>query len=244
MRVALRCRNWGAARLTVVAGVMIASPVLAEVELGPRDPVSIVLFGSLETGPTKTFASTGLKRAIAGGLDASGFRVLAKIGGAIEPANRAPPRGTAYKSEAQLLLGYEWRLGDSFVALYAGPDQESEQRDATRNPIIRHRFGARLQAELWATPGERIMLQASAYAATLDRRFWGRLAAGWSIAPELYLGPEIEAYQQSRYSKLRLGLHLTGIRLFGLSWRISGGWQNTSDRPSETYVTLGAQWRR
>ena len=30
-----------------------------------------------------------------------------------------------YKAESQALLGYEWRIGDSFLALYAGSDAES-----------------------------------------------------------------------------------------------------------------------
>ncbi|MBA4335055.1 MAG: hypothetical protein C0420_09145 [Methylobacterium sp.] len=64
------------------------------------------------------------------------------------------------------------------------------------------------------------------------------------LSQDVYAGPEVEAYRAGDYTKLRLGLHLTGLRLFGVVWRLSGGWQRTSDRPSEAYATLGVHWLR
>jgi hypothetical protein len=226
----------------------LALPAAAATLENPH-PISLVLFGSIEAGPAKTFAAIGLKRALGGGgLDASGFRLLVKLGGARERANRSPPHGTAWKVEAQTLLGYEWRIGDSFLSLYAGTDYEGEQRPCGCGVVTTARYGQRLQADLWATPLPDMMLQASAYASTLDRRIWGRIAPGWALPDVLpesaYIGPEIELYRQRGYRKLRLGLHLTGIRLFGLTWRLSGGWQHSSDRSGEAYATLGLHWRR
>jgi hypothetical protein len=232
-----------------VATAMLAGPAMADdEETDERSPLSTVLFGSLEAGPTKTFLAVGLKKALTGGLATSGFRTLLKVGGSQEQARRERPHGLAYKSEAQALLGYEWRIGDTFVALYAGSDYEGEQREGPLGTVMTSRYGARLQGDLWMTPTSATMLQAGAYVSTLDRRLWGRVAAGWLVPQtlqpgNLYLGPEIEAYRAHDYTKLRLGLHLTGLRLFGVSWRISGGWQNTSDRPSEAYATLGVHWQ-
>jgi len=237
-------------RLAACASVLLPLPALAEDEAGERPPISAVLFGSLEAGPAKTFAAAGMKRAFGtAGLDASGFRALLNIGMSREQANRSPPHGTAYKAEAQTLIGYEWRIGDVFVSLYAGFDYESEQRPCSCGVVTTSRYGQRIQADLWATPMPDMMLQASAYASTLDRRLWGKLAPGW-VLPQgfqpqlLYLGPEIEAYRERSYSKFRLGLHLSGLRVLNLNWRLSAGWQRTSDRPSEAYATLGAYWRR
>ncbi len=218
-------------------------------ETEERSPLSTVIFGSLEAGPTKTFIAIGMKKALTGGLAASGFRALLKVGGSQEQAQRQRPYGIAYKSEAQALLGYEWRIGDTFLSLYAGSDYEGEQREEALATLVTNRYGARLHGDLWMTPTPDTMLQASAYASTIDGRLWGRVAPGWLLPQDLplkgvYLGPEIEAYRERAYSKLRLGLHLTGLRLLGLSWRISGGWQSTSDRPSEVYATLGVHWLR
>jgi hypothetical protein len=229
---------------------MLACPAMAEDEEGDeRSPLSSVIFGSLEAGPTKTFMAVGMKKALTWGLATSGFRALFKVGGSQEQVRRQRPYGTAYKSEAQALVGYEWRIGDTFLSLYAGSDYEGEQREDPLATFVTHRYGARLQGDLWMTPTPTTMLQASAYASTIDGRVWGRVAPGW-LLPQgspldgAYLGPEIEAYRESDYSKFRLGVHLTGLRLFGLSWRLSGGWQDTSDRPSEAYATLGLHWRR
>lgn len=234
---------------------MLVSPAMAEdAETEERSPLSTVLFGSLEAGPTKTLVSTGLKAAIGGGLATSGFRTMLKIGGAQEQARRQRPRGIAYKSEAQALIGYEWRIGDSFLSLYAGSDYEGEQREEPRGTVTTGRYGARLHGDLWMTPSEGTMLQASAYVSTLDSRVWGRVAAGWLLpqavrlasfqSDGVHIGPEIEAYRGRDYHKLRLGLHLTGLRLFGLTWRLSGGVQKTSDRHAEAYATLGLHWQR
>jgi len=229
---------------------MLASPVNAEdADTEERSPLSTVLFASLEAGPTKTFVSGGMKSALGAGLASSGFRTMLKIGGSQEEARRQRPRGIAYKSEAQALIGYEWRIGDTFLSLYAGSDYEGEQRQEPLGTVTTSRYGARLHADLWMTPTQGTMLQASAYASTLDGRLWGRVAPGWLVPQGVYLdgaylGPEIEAYRGRDYHKLRLGLHLTGLRFLGLNWRISGGWQRTSDDPSQAYATLGVHWQR
>lgn len=244
--VAYGCVIAAAARLAAVAALTLASPAIADdEETQERSGLSSsVLFGSLEAGPAKTFVSAGMKTALWSGLSSSGFRTMLKIGGAQEQPRRQSPHGIAYKSEAQTLIGYEWRVGDTFLALYAGSDYEGEQREEPRGTVTTGRYGARLQGDLWMTPAEGTMLQASAYASTLDGRLWGRVAPGWRLPQGFHLGPEVEAYRGRDYRKLRLGLHLTGLRLFGLTWRVSGGWQRTSDHASQAYATLGVLWRR
>lgn len=210
-----------------------------------RAPLSMVIFGSMEAGPAKTFLSVGMKRALGSGLAQSGFRLFVKAGGSQEQTRRHAPRGTTYKAENQALIGYEWRIGDSFLALYAGSDFQSEQRIEPFGPsFVETRYGARLQADLWSTPMPGMMLQANAYASTLNGRLWARVAPGWQVPLGFYAGPEFEAYRERDYRKLRLGLHLTGLRLLGLEWRLTGGWQRASDRPSAFYATLGLHWLR
>lgn len=240
--------GWGKAGLAGLAIVFAAAAfdsARAEEDEDEYSPISMVIFGSMEAGPTKTFVSVGMKRAIGGGIADSGFRLFLKAGGSQEQTRRSSPHGTTYKAESQAMLGYEWRIRDSFLAVYAGSDTESEQRIETFGPsLVSTRYGARLQADLWAVPADGMMLQANAYGSSLNGRLWARLAPGWQMPAGFYMGPEIEAYRERDYRKLRLGLHLTGLRFLGLEWRLSGGWQNTSDRPSEAYGTLGLHWLR
>lgn len=236
------------AGLAGLAISLAAAPICtasAEEEDARRSPLSMVVFGSMEAGPTKAFASVGMKRAIGGGLTESGFRLFVKAGGSQEQTRRRRPRGITYKSEAQALLGYEWRIGDSFLALYAGSDAESEQRVESLGPsFISARYGARVQADLWIVPSPGTAVQANGYVSSLNGRFWARLAPGWQMPAGFYLGPEIEIYRERDYRKLRLGLHLTGLRFLGLEWRLSGGLQSTSDRSATCYGTLGVHWLR
>lgn len=219
-----------------------ADPALME-----RPPLSMVIFGSLEADAGKTHGSIGFKRAFGsfGGLDASGFRLGAKWGASVEPAHRKPTQGSLYRSEFHMLLGYEWRIGDSFLALSAGPETAAAYRETRWHASFEHRRAVRLQADFWSTPTENSFLQANAYAVLSDGgRSWGRLAPGWRLIGDLYLGPEIEAYRERDYHKVRLGLHLTGLHLFRLDWRLATGFQKTSDRKTGAYVTLGLHWKR
>lgn len=216
-----------------------------EGEEAERSPLSMVIFGSMEAGPTKTFLSVGMKRAIGGGLSQSGFRFFVKAGGAQEQTRRHKPHGVTYKAESQALLGYEWRVGDSFLALYAGSDTESEQRIESFGPsFVGTRYGARVQADLWIVPSPGTVIQANGYVSSLNGRYWTRIAPGWQMPAGFYLGPEFEIYRERDYRKLRLGMHLTGLRFLGLEWRLSGGLQSTSDRSSAYYGTLGLHWLR
>jgi hypothetical protein len=233
-----------AAALAVGWAVIFVCPARAGHEAEDRSPLSTVIFGSLEAGPTKTFLSVGMKRALSGTLSTSGFRIMVKAGGSQEQVDPLRQRGVAYKSESQALLGYEWRIGDSFVSLYAGSDLESEQREHAAGIDVSRRYGVRLQGDLWAIPTPDTMVHASAYVSSLDARLWARLSPGWMLPQGFYAGPEIEAYREREYGKLRIGLHLTGVRLLGLNWRLSGGWQRTSDRPHEAYGTVGLHWQR
>lgn len=238
-----------ATALAAVTAAPLTVPAFADDVDEERSRLSTVIFGSLDTGPTKAYASVGFKRAIGGGLDSSGFRIMTKAGGSQEQGRRQSPRGLTTKSEAQALLGYEWRIGETFVALYAGSDVESERREIPIDTSFTLRYGARLHGDFWTTPTEVSMLHASAYVSSVNGRAWARLSGGWLLPPWIisqraYLGPEVEAYRERDYRKLRLGLHVTGLRLLGLEWRLSGGVQMANQQPAELYATLGLHWLR
>lgn len=212
-----------------------------------RPPLSMVVFGSLESGAGKTYGSIGVKRAFGafGGLDASGFRLEAKWGASVEPVHRKPSLGRLYRTEFHTLLGYEWRIDDSFLTLSAGPAVEAAYREVRRSLHFEHHRALRLQADFWSRTTKNSFLQANAYAVLTDgSRYWARLAPGWRLIGDLYLGPEIEGYRERDYHKVRLGVHLTGLRLFRLDWRLAAGFQKTRDEKSGAYVTLGLHWKR
>jgi hypothetical protein len=229
------------------AVALASSPLKADPALMERSPLSLAIFGSLEADASKTYGSVGLKWAFgnSGGLDASGFRLGLKWGESVEPAQRKPTQGRLYKTEFSALLGYEWRIDDTFLSFSAGPEIEARYSENRGERSFEQRGMLRLQADLWSKLAENWLVQANAYAIPGDRsRYWARLAGGWRLMDELYLGPEIEGYRERDYHKLRLGLHLTGLQLFGLDWRLASGVQKTRDDKAGAYVTLGLLWKR
>jgi hypothetical protein len=164
----------------VGAAILLASSTArADPALMERPPLSQVIFGSLEADASKTFGSVGLKRGFGsmGGLDASGFRLELKLGESVEPAKRKPSEGRLYKTTLHGLLGYEWRIGDSFLTLSAGPEIEARYTETRRRSSFEQRATLRLQADLWSQLTENWLLQANGYAVLGDGgRYWGRLA--------------------------------------------------------------------
>lgn len=234
------------ARGLVLASALLPGPTHADPALLERPPLSAVMFGSLEAGAGKLHGAFGMKYAVGDlGLDTSGFRLSVTSGASTEPARRRPTQGSLYKSDVGVLLGYEWRVHDSFVAVSVGPDLETAYRKWGNLYGIGQRIGPRIQLDVWATPDETSLIQVNAYAAAAGSgRSSARMAAGWKVTPQLYLGPEVELYRERDYFKLRLGMHLTGLELLGITWRLSAGMQKSRDDRSDLYATLGFHWKR
>jgi hypothetical protein len=208
------------------------------------NPYRSVLFSSLEAGPSTQFGSVGLKLAIAEPLDTTGFRILAKVGGGVEPIRAASPKSQAVTPEGRALVGHEWKIGSSYIALYAGLDVDSRFDLRTLSPMRRTRAGAAVQADLWSNPTPETLIHLSANLGSASRHVWARAAAGWQLFGGAFVGPEIEIYREQDYRKDRIGMHVTGVRLLNSEIRLSAGWQRSGQDEKGPYVSLNAQWKR
>ena len=239
---------WGGARLPAcwICAASLVSTAKADPALMERPPLAQVIFGSLDSGSATGFASVGVKRSLGyGGLDASGFRAGLQWGAGAGPARRKPDIGKLYRTQSHAQLGYEWRIADSFLALSVGAMVEAAYRETRDHLSLEHRRALRLDGEIWSRLARNWVLQASAYAVLADgNRYWARLATSWRVIGELYLGPELEAYRERDYHKVRLGMHLAGLHFLGLDWRLGAGFQTSRNEASGTYVTLGLHWKR
>ncbi len=238
----------GAATGPVASANLSVGAKLATEPEDERPSPARVFFGSLDVGPTKVLVSQGAKLVLGpGSLATSGFRTLTATSQSTETLRSGPPGALLHKAEGQLLFGFEWRLRNGAFALYAGPELQAE--GIARETLLQYRIGPRFHADLWYGMGPSWALQASFYAASLDDRLWLRLASAWRLPLQGRLGrptigPEIEVYRQQGYEKIRLGLHLGGLRLLKLNWRLSAGWERASGGGSSAYATLGIYGRR
>jgi hypothetical protein len=205
-----------------------------------------LIFASLDAGPGQRFGALGIKWAPAGTLDESGFRLLVRGGGAERTREGRLPIAAEAKGESQALLGGELLTGRGAIGVFFGHESALGWTAAERRFGLppRMRSGLRIQADLWDHPLPDLLIHLSAAASTAAEQVWGRAALGWRPLGLAFLGPEIEATASSGYGKWRIGAHLSGLRLFGLEWRLSGGRERASDGARGLYATLSVQWRK
>ena len=76
-----------------------------------------------------------------------------------------------------------------------------------------------------------------------------RLAFGWRICEDMfedgfYLGPETQYFGSDGYRHLRIGLHITGLRVDNYEWSLGAGLARDSDGMTSPYLRLGLAMRR
>ncbi|WP_244472971.1 cellulose biosynthesis protein BcsS [Methylobacterium sp. Leaf100] len=226
-------------RAVRVAVVGLVPTVLASgIVQAQDDPVSLLLFGSLETGPS-TFVSAGAKVAL-DRIDREGFVALASLGA----GTRREGTGRRETATAAAVVGYQWFYDWGVLAAYAGAEGSIEA--VTRGGVSRlepARVGARLHGEVWARPAEATLLTITAILDTSRTAAWGRLSWGWQVEPwrgwNPYLGPELALYaDHTGYRKWNLGVHATDFTVGRFSLRTSAGLQFEPRDSASPYVSL------
>ena len=235
-------------RAAIPAGLALALassiPSLASEPVAPTAAqLRTVLFGSLEAGRT-SFATLGLKHALAGPLDRSGPALMATAGygGRFERDVARPEAPASFRHAVQggLLPGYQWMLGWGALGAFVGPELDYEaipngQTDRARAP----RVGARVQGEAWLHPTSDSLLTATVIAGTARSSLWSRAAAGYRLWRGVFVGPEASFYGADLYREWRLGAHATGFALGRTEVRVSAGWrQDNETKRGGAYVGL------
>ncbi|KQT20089.1 hypothetical protein ASG40_02085 [Methylobacterium sp. Leaf399] len=230
--------------------LLIVAPVLggaASARAGEY-PLSTVIFGSLEAGPSG-FVTVGAKVA-ADRIDRDGFVALASLGtgrrGERGPslAGARPTILTRWTMLGAALAGYQWGADWGVVALFAGPEGSIESLSGPGGAaFLPARPGLRIHGEVWARPSEDTLLTATLILGSARGHAWGRLSYGWR-AWGASVGPEAALYvDETGYRKTSLGLHATDLEVGDLRCRVSAGVLMESGRASAgPYVSL-TLWR-
>ncbi len=227
----------GQARWILAAGLTQPFLTFGAVQ-AQDDPVSLLLFGSLETGPS-TFVSAGAKLAL-DRIDREGFVALASFGA----GTRREGLGRRETATGAAVVGYQWFHDWGVLAAYAGVEGSLEA--LTMGGVTRMepgRVGARLHGEVWARPGNAALFTATAILDSSRTAAWGRVSWGWQIEPwpgwNPYLGPELALYaDHTGYRKWNLGVHATDFAIGRFSLRTSAGLQFEPQASASPYVSL------
>jgi len=128
--------------------------------------------------------------------------------------------------------GWRWHRPGLEVTVFAGLDvQDHRYRpDDPGNRLRGTHVGARGGFDVWYEPLRDGMVTASASLSTVGKSYWTRAAAGWRFFDAIWLGPEFHACGDDTYRQLRVGAHVTSLRLWSREWSAGLGWVSDSDR--------------
>src|SRR5437899_3031828 len=99
-------------------------------------------------------------------------------------------------------------------------------------------------AELWYQPSDAMMVNAGVSASTIRPNYWSRVATGWRLFDQAWVGPEALALGGSNYQQVRLGVHATAFKTDALEWSAGLGYVRDSDHRNGIYGRLGVLTRR
>lgn len=234
-------------RLWVACGyVMVAvlSPAPADAEnLAPRMTTFLGVEGAFDgfhvsSGVDVTLGSPvdsrGLALRFTGGAGLSRFR--------IDPI--LPDRVVEATQTARLLVGWRESGGWGVATLFVGAGMESRRIvPAWPDPHTGTRFGAAVALDAWLTPMERVAIHVFADYTSAYRAGSLRIAPGYDLGWGFYVGPEATLSTHHETLRTRVGLHVTGLKLWDVGIRLSGGYATDRGGRSGAYGALSL-WRR
>ena len=142
--------------------------------------------------------------------------------------------------------GWRFDINGFLVTAFAGLDYQVFRTypiDPGTNLRGQH-MGFRAAIELWHEPSATTMLAADASMSSIGAGNYARLAYGWRMIDQFYLGPEVQAYVTGNYRHARVGVHLTASKRYEHEWSAAMGFAEDNERRSGFYVRIGYLTRR
>jgi outer membrane immunogenic protein len=200
---------------------------------------------STDEGPTHVIAFTGVDvaklsfDAYAGGmvapfkdLDTSGFRLyILGDGGWYKYFDSAGNGIKGVQLSGDFLGGYAFE-GDNYSLNFLGgfnaENDTLSQPDPT-NKVVGTEFGVKVRTDDWYNPTDRTLLHTEAEFSSAFLTYYGTGSFGYDFLNDsIFVGPMIGTLGDERYSQLRAGLSITGIKFKNVQVDLSGGYANDS----------------
>jgi len=146
---------------------------------------------------------------------------------------------------ASLLAGWRVKHGEFELKLFGGPDFDYRALtpDVIGAPLRGLNIGARFAVETWAQPTPELMLASSFHVTTIGSGYAARVAAGWRLFDQFWVGPELLGSSDDISRQTKFGVHLTGLRLADLEWSAAAGYVRDSYDRSGPYLRIGVLTR-
>ncbi|MBS9475789.1 cellulose biosynthesis protein BcsS [Ancylobacter radicis] len=226
----------------VVLTLGLDSAALAGEPLTESVKRRLYFYSGVDLARDTSYGWAGLAWAPFARMDEEGLRLRAQGGGGryrYETADVAGGWNGATKTEAEVLIGWQFLHGPHALALYAGLAMTDNRLDLP-DPANRDQgtqYGGKLVAEWFYRWDERRTLSASISATTADGAACARLAAGWRAQDWLEIGIETAASTDWLTRDARIGGFIL-LPVKGQDLRAAGGWRWSSDEEAGAYLTL------
>jgi len=219
-------------------------PAVAESSEESHTAAHLLFFSGADIWRNGAFSHGGFLWASQGSnADGPVFKLL--LNGGLYRYRSGPTEITGFQTMGAALPGWRWTLPGLEVTVFAGLDVQ-DHRFRPNDPGNRLRgthVGARGGFDAWYEPFRDAMLTASASLSTVGTSYWTRAAAGWRFFDAIWLGPEFLACGDDHYRQLRVGAHVTSLRLSSYEFSIGAGWATDNDQRSGAYGRLGVIYR-
>ena len=243
----MRGRRAVAAGAAVLGLAWCGTPTKAD-ETRPARP-TVLLYAGADFWRQGGFSHGGILWAPAG-LDRSGAVLKLLVGGGLYrytsgALGNVEVRGDELTSSLQ--AGWRYIRGKLAITGFLGADFKHHQLtpDDPSAGLRGTYAGARTGFELWYEPTDATMVSADASVSTIGPSYNARLAAGWRLFDQFYLGPEVQAFAaDDNYQQFRAGAHVTGLHTGDFEWSVGVGWASDSDDESSLYARIGVFTRR
>ncbi len=128
---------------------------------------------------------------------------------------------------ADALVGWSKVFDNGAFTLSVGGNYQDHRLKPSdpSNSVVGSKTGFKVQADLWVNPTERTLIfMLGSYSTAFDTYYAiGRFGYDFT-GSEVFFGPEVGGLGNDRTDQLRVGAHLTGIKLGPGKVTVSSGW--------------------
>ena len=207
-------------------------------------PENILFFSGTEGWSHGLFSHSGLLWAPQG-LDGDGIVLKLLLNSGLYRYRSGRNEIVGVETMGAALLGARWHAPGLEVTVYAGLDVQ-DHRFLPNDPGNRLRGthgGVRGGFDVWFEPVRNGMVTVSTSLSTIGSSYWMRADAGGRVLDMIWIGPEFIAAGDDRYTEMRVGAHITGVRYAKYEISLGGGWAKDNDGRSGAYGRLGILYR-
>jgi hypothetical protein len=180
------------------------------------------------------------------GLKQEGFTFKLLLAGGAYRYQSGSTEITGEHKLVAVLPGWRFKQDRSEAVVLLGIDVQNHQLfpDDPFNRLRGTSVGLRGSVDVWLQPSDHFMVSGAISASTVNANFWSRLQFGVWLPDIAWIGPEFHAFGDTKYHQFRAGLHVTGLRTYGLEWSLGAGYAQDNDSRSGPYGRLGLNFKQ